>query len=879
MNRFPIVAIFLCSAFSVPAFADGEQASRLREEAKRIESTTGDSDLALRKMDEAVAAAPEDPEIRMSRAWMRSRAGDKAGAIVDAGDAIRLWEAIPGHDPDRVAHMHFERATFFRFLDRSEDALPDCDEAARLAPGKKWPLQARGAVMVELGDVDGGIALIREAATEDPTAVDMLAPAQFLQADWDGLKDSAGKLTDGSAKAWWTVVALMGKERFQEAWQVAAEFHNANLANGLGVLALAWVEGTPGQPAANLERAVSNFELMLGYRVNSSYVAAYARTLFLMGRFAACRDLLATRGSDRSFISLFWLGAAQWKLDQLAEARETLRAARRLNPYTKVWVAKIPGLDTFFASIDAEIGKEAGAKGGAVGLAKESATWLLTTAEIEALVRRCHFSRAVAEYGKLLPGTVSPIRKKEIEIRLAEVKSMAAALEKLIAGVNKKPGTLKSKVGAQELTLSKADALAFEFTIAKGTGKFPWGCLELAEFLRLAGTQTLTPDERFGLAIFQWDLGQATAAQAAMADALKASAALKDRVTLVVARKRGLEPPAGGFVVYKGAFVTAEEKTNLEKGLVRFKGDWVPAADRESLAKGLVKVGDKWMPGDEKKLQDAGFRKQDGKWMAGEDYDALVSQWDHAIVQETAHYTIKSNAGEAFVKDLATVLELAYTELKSFYDGREPKLPKDEKMTLYCFRTFEEYRRHCVERHCEGEIKAAGFAASDSNIVAGWNMTGDFRLFLQTMVHEAAHLYYYRTSTMARWPSWYMEGMATYFEGFSGSSGAWKFSFANPTRLPGAKSAIAGAGFIPLKDLLSGDAGALINSDTSKALVFYSECWALNYFLTKTSDPAIAKAYRDYRAAMSSGKVEDFTKYFPDLDALEKTWKAFGAGM
>jgi len=878
MPRISIAALLLFAALSLPAPADPQRAAELRKEARQLEAA-GDPEGAIRKMDEAVAAAPEDPEIRMTRAWVRSRGGDKPGALADSADAIRLWEAIPGYSPERVAVMHLDRATFFRYLDRYDDSLPDCDEAIRLAPGKKWALQGRGAALVGFGDHDAGVAMLKEAASEDPKVNQILAPAAFLRGDWNAAIEIAVLSKDAQTESLWKGLALAEQGKLDDAWKTGDDRRRSSPSDSFGLFVMAWVEGTPGHAHSNIENSLAVWEMMLKYRVTSFYLAGYARTLFLVGRYADCRDLLATRGNDRSFYNLFWLGASQWKLDQLAEARETLRQARRLNPYLKAWAAKIQGLAEFAASIDAEIATEAKAQGGPLSLAKESATWLLTTAEIETLVRRYQFARAVAEYGKILPTTVSPLRKKEIETRVAEIRFMVTALDKLVAAVNKKPGTLKTRVSTQELKLVKADAASFEFTIDKGTGRFPWACLDLAEFLKFAAAQSLTPEERFGLCVLQWDLGQAGAAQEGLAAALKTTPALKDRITLVVARKRGLEPPAGGFVAYKGAFVTAEEKANLEKGLVRFNGEWVPAADRPNLAKGLVKVGDKWLPGEEKRLLDAGYRKQDGKWMAGEDYEALTSQWEHAIVQETAHYTIRSNAGEAFVKDLAILAELAYGEFKTFYDGREPRLPKDEKMTLFAFRTYEDYRRHCVERKAEAQLNAAGFAMSDSTIVAGWNMTGNNKLFLETMIHEAAHLYYFRTSTLGRLPSWYAEAMATYFEGFQGCNGAWKFTYVNDCRMPRAKTALAGAGFIPLKDLLSGDAGALINSDTSKALTFYSECWSLNYFLTRTGDKAIAKAYRDFRDAMAAGKDEAITKYFPDLDGLEKSWRAFAAGM
>ena len=128
------------------------------------------------------------------------------------------------------------------------------------------------------------------------------------------------------------------------------------------------------------------------------------------------------------------------------------------------------------------------------------------------------------------------------------------------------------------------------------------------------------------------------------------------------------------------------------------------------------------------------------------------------------------------------MVEAAYLECKAYYGGEEPKLAGGETMTLYAFRSYEDYRKYCVETKTENHLGAAGFAKSDSNIVAGWNKTGDRQQFLQTMVHEASHLYYFRVSPAARAPSWYSEAMATGFEGFNWDGKVYKFTFVSECR-------------------------------------------------------------------------------------------------
>jgi len=113
------------------------------------------------------------------------------------------------------------------------------------------------------------------------------------------------------------------------------------------------------------------------------------------------------------------------------------------------------------------------------------------------------------------------------------------------------------------------------------------------------------------------------------------------------------------------------------------------------------------------------------------------------VDEESAHWAIRTNEGEAFAKDLAGLAEAAWPEFAKYHDA-EAKLPGKDKLTLYAFRDYEDYRRYCVETKSEDYLGAAGFAKSDSTIAVGWNKTSNRQQFLQTMVHEAAHLYYSR---------------------------------------------------------------------------------------------------------------------------------------
>ncbi|MCC6737730.1 MAG: DUF1570 domain-containing protein, partial [Planctomycetia bacterium] len=539
---------------------------------------------------------------------------------------------------------------------------------------------------------------------------------------------------------------------------------------------------------------------------------------------------------------------------------------------------RVRDFDAFVASVDRELQGE-GAQPERLRLGREQAVHLLTVAEIEALVRRYRFQRAAAEYELVLAALKSAVRKAEVEERLPQVKGMAGALGKLVAGINAGKLKLKAKVGKTELAIVKADLEAFDFTIAGGQGRFPWAYLDAEVFCDFAVQAGLTADETYGLGCLAWDAGLRDRAAALFAEVWKTKAGLRPGVTAFIARRRGVPAPGDGFTWFRGQYATKEEKANLEKGLLPWEGGWVPAKDREMLAKGMVQVDGKWLPGDEAKLLARGFRKLDGRWVTGEEWDEHHKKWENAWVEETAHYTIRTNESEAFAKDLAGLIEAAYGAYKAYYDGAEPKPGPNGKMTLFAFRSYEDYRRYCVEKKMEDHLGAAGFATSDSLTVAGWNKTGNRAQFLQTMAHEGAHLYWFRIAPGAKAPSWFAEGMATYFEGFDWDGKAWKFGGAPDSRLPRIRDAMLEGKHIPLADLWKGDALALINSDAQKALLFYSECWALNYYLTETGNAAYRKAWADYRKAVADGRDEPLSKFIPDLDRLEKDWVRFVTGL
>jgi tetratricopeptide (TPR) repeat protein len=872
----PRLPALVLSAFlaALPALADQAAAEKAIKEGREA-LKRGDYDEAVAAMDRAVEAAPSWAPAWTERGFAKARGGWIVPALEDLGKSLEL-------EPGALPVMCL-RARVFMDLDLWQEAADQAAEVLSKRPDDAYALSLHGRSLVQLGEVDRGLEELQRAIRSDAGFASDLPTSIALKADWQAVADAGAQAMKTNPQNCASAIservfALVELEKYDEA-KAAIDEGQRIAPDTAGVsLGKAYLLSTPAAPGYNEAAAMRELEAARDTAYLSGHLNVSARLLFLGGRTRECLDLLDTKGRRTNFETLFWIGACRWKLGDLAEARVMFKDARRRNPYLLEHAKRVPGLADFVASIERELKGELGWQGDAAGMRLENAQHLLTVSEIEALVKRYQFARAVLEYEKLLPSLKSALRKSEVEARLPEVKGMAGALKRLVAGINGGGLKLKATIGKTELAITKADPAAFQFTIPKGEGRFPWAALDADLFCDFAQQAGAAAEELTGLGCLAWDAGRPATAQKMFDAAVKKDAKQKALLNAFVARRRGIAAPEGGFVAWKGRYVTAEEKANLEKGLVLFEGQWVTSKDREQMAKGLVKLDGQWVPGQDGELLKRGYRKVDGKWMSAEDVAALRSNWETAWVEETTHYTIRTNESEQFAKDLSSLIESAYADFQVYY-GSEPKLASKEKMTLFAFRSFEDYRKYCIEQKAEDHLAAAGFARSDAMTVAGWNRTGNRQQFLQTMVHEAAHLFWYRIAPGAKAPSWYAEGMATYFEGFSWNGSKYTFNHVAESRLPFVREAVKSGKQMPLKDLLAADALALINSDTQKALLFYAQCWSLNFYLSVTENKAYRAAYAEYRKAVENGQPKTLLDCFPDAAKFESDWVKFVGGM
>ncbi len=877
--RNAALAAFLLAGALQSAFAqDPARAADLGRQAVELISR-GDMKGAVQRAEEALRLDPECGPALGARGYVRSLEGRFLMAIDDLSRASKL-------DPENL-WWPWQLCKCYMSLDRWRAAFDIADEAW---PRFKAPalLSLRGHARINLGEVDAGLAEMDEAFRLRPEAstIDRF-DGYYFKADWkelveEGKRFLASNREVGSHALFFQVVGYMELGDHENARRATEESERRFPKYVESFLCRGYLHGDPAaRDLYDYPRALAAIRSGTRSRAQQQAIAinAVARAHFRSGRFHEAVDELEAHGRLTSFDTLFLLGAAHFRLGNLREARRVLADAQRLNPYLSRHAQRVPGLAAFRSGFDRDV--EADAKSpdrAALGAEREIAGMAL--AEIETLVRRFQFRRAAQEYRRWLDTTRSPFRRREIESRLAEVDGMATSFERLAEGLNAgRLEDLSIDVQGIKITLTKAvDGEKFEYRFPKGSGKGLWPGLGIGTMIDFLLKASPTPGERFSLGVLAWENGLPERAQELL-QAAGADASLAPRLDGFLSRVHGIPIPEGGFVAFKGRYVTPGDKQNLEQGLVRFRNDWVTPADRAKLERGLVKEGDAWITPEEADLMHRGFRKYQDRWVAREEWEVLHSRWDSAFQEQTEHYDIRTNESEAFAKELARLIEKTYAECKELYGGKEPTLPGKERMTLYAFGTYEDYRRHCTETKHEAQLQAAGFASSDSNVVAGWDKTDNRQQFLQTMSHEAAHLYYFRIAPSARPPSWYAEGLATQLEGFQWDGKEYAFDRLSSSRVPFIRQAVDAKKHFPLADLFRGDALALINADPSRALTFYAECWALVYYLCHTSEAKHVESFRRYREAIDAGTDRPPAEFFPDLAQLEKDFLRFAKGL
>lgn len=516
----------------------------------------------------------------------------------------------------------------------------------------------------------------------------------------------------------------------------------------------------------------------------------------------------------------------------------------------------------------------------------------LTMSELDRFVKVFRYRTALAGLRDYKLRLRLEKNRQAVSQRIAEVEKFLELFERLKKAVNS--GELADAVVRCGKELEKTGVIVsatddeFEIKLLpRGHLKMRWEHLKPKQLYEFYQRLPLTTDDLILLGIFCFELGLVDEAHASLIRALKRRPEEKQFIDKWVARQMGIELPPEGLVVYKGRLVTPIEKANREKGLVLYEGEWVTPEDRDMLAQGYRKYEGKWWARDEAELIAKGFRKYKDRWYSKEEYLKLRQTWDEAWEWTTTHYHIRTNTTEEIARELGELLEQVYVEFEKFH-GKSPS--KDVKMNVYVFKDFETYREFCMKNNCEQFIAMGGFSNASENYCCGY-MRGEMSVSncLSVVLHEAAHLFHDRAFRVQT-PSWYSEGMATYFEGGRWDGSQYVHYPISYPRLFFLRNAFEKNSYKPLAEIISGSAFSALATSANDAALFYSQSWALFYFLNHTQNEDIRTRYRDFKTKLydrtsrvaleGEACITTFKSVFgEDLTPLEKEWKAFIEGI
>ncbi len=261
-----------------------------------------------------------------------------------------------------------------------------------------------------------------------------------------------------------------------------------------------------------------------------------------------------------------------------------------------------------------------------------------------------------------------------------------------------------------------------------------------------------------------------------------------------------------------------------------------------------------------------------------------VGEIHEAVHERVRVRTMKDDAQAADVLALALAL---LPQLEEETGGRPTR-----RMNVFVFTDKKTYDAYFDAAGLSEHKVAAGLAVSGMNIAlvnGGGRSDEDVR---GIALHELSHLFDMGV-TRGVMPSWYREGFAETF------GGTGTFAWDGTTLTLGGKMASFrlgavkdGAQRIPLRELFTSSAHALLTTDRNRAAVFYAESWALmRYFREGATDDvreafdtwqafcrgaAIGAKIGDRDASDGTATIAEFERLVgPHLDRIETEFATF----
>ena len=228
-------------------------------------------------------------------------------------------------------------------------------------------------------------------------------------------------------------------------------------------------------------------------------------------------------------------------------------------------------------------------------------------------------------------------------------------------------------------------------------------------------------------------------------------------------------------------------------------------------------------------------------------------------------------------EDIRAIVEALLPALEADLDGRPTR-----KLQVFVFKEKKAYVAYLAGTKQDGFSVALGLAdgATNTALVNAEGQSPD--VIRSAAMHEIAHLFMYGV-TPAVMPSWYAEGFADMFAGtgtFEWDGKVLKTGgMLSKGLLDGIKS---DAGYLPLSELISGEALTYLAKDRTKASRFYVESWAFLRFMRTATNQEMGERFHLWELACKGGAVGARAGKARERDTApgrESFQKAFGADL
>jgi hypothetical protein len=505
----------------------------------------------------------------------------------------------------------------------------------------------------------------------------------------------------------------------------------------------------------------------------------------------------------------------------------------------------------------------------AAKLVREKEEFGSVMAGIDVLMKKFKFADASAACDAKLRDAAGEHGRRLLEERLKEISGQQALFSKMID--NLKGGGVSFDLSEDlVVTVTGADEAGWSATAAGGAAAFTrkWQDTTPEHVLNFVCWPNMTDDDSFALAAFCFFHGLVDPAERALLDCYKRNGGRKAEIDRLLAKARGVDVPDGGFLVYRGEWVTAEDKANLEKGLVMYKGAWL-TEDQVMDARGYVKYEGRWITKDElaemeererelaelkKRLEPKGIINKPGA-----DNEAMA--WNDARDMKTMNYKIKTNLSVEAMQDIAYTMEVLNCNFRKVFGIKSKKTGKFEVRVCRNMGEYEKYLGGGGLGHC-----------SSSGEISTFYQVGDQFNTTTVLMHEGTHQFMFKVAPNCA--HWMQEGMASYFECSKFDGKDLIVGLKNRLRLGTVQAEIKAGTHTKIVDF--------IQDRIKEPMQAYHQGWSLVYYLANAHGGRYAKAFDRYmRKAGGRKEPKYFMETFGirDMDAFEEDWKSFILGL